>query len=113
MSDPIKPQYRSKSATQALSHVVEEMGEAIAAAGKTLRWGPQSVNPELPPEQQERNIDWLARELDDVQRAINAFWKCAAIEGWCGDNRPPAAPGCEAERTKVSSKASGHDRVEP
>ena len=52
---------------------MEEMGEAIAAGCKTMRWGPDSVNPELPPEQQERNIDWVMREIADVERAIAAF----------------------------------------
>lgn len=83
----ILERYRSKTAEQALAHVVEEMGEAMAAAGKTLRWGPESYNPELPPGQREKNIDWLARELEDVQRAITAFWILAAKQRW---GEPPA-----------------------
>ncbi len=46
-----------------LAHVVEECGEVLAAAGKTQRWGPHSVNPLLPVEQQETNINWLRREI--------------------------------------------------
>lgn len=65
--------YRSKTPEQALAHLVEECGEVIAAAGKTFRFGPRSVNPELPPDQREENIDWLKRELDDVEAAIAAF----------------------------------------
>ena len=65
--------YRSRSAKQALGHVIEEMGEALAAAGKTMRWGPRSSNPELPFEQREINMAWLLRELKDVENAITAF----------------------------------------
>lgn len=53
-----------------LKHLVEELGELTAAAGKTLRWGPDSYNPELPKEEQEPNIDWLFREFNDVQAAM-------------------------------------------
>lgn len=74
----IRERYRSKSADQALAHLIEEMGEALAAAGKTLRWGPDSYNPELPPGQREKNINWLRRELEDLHRAEKAFWALAA-----------------------------------
>lgn len=57
----------------ALGKLVEEMGEAQAALGKTLRWGLDSVNPELPVDQQETNRDWLLRELLDVEQAIAWF----------------------------------------
>lgn len=49
-----------------LAHVIEECGEFLAAAGKLQRWGAFSVNPELPREMQEFNIDWLWRELMDL-----------------------------------------------
>ena len=55
----------------ALAHAIEEAGEFLAAAGKTQRWGRDSVNPELAPEQQERNDDWLRRELADLQEALD------------------------------------------
>ena len=54
----------------ALAHLVEECGEVLAAAGKCQRWGMDSVNPELPAEQQETNRDWLLRELADLEGAI-------------------------------------------
>jgi NTP pyrophosphatase (non-canonical NTP hydrolase) len=54
-----------------LAHLVEECGEVLAAAGKTQRWGPRSVNPLLPPDQQEANIDWLMREIGDLANAID------------------------------------------
>ena len=56
-----------------LSHLIEECGELIAAAGKTQRWGRNSVNPLLPPHEQVRNIDWLKAEIADVQQAIERF----------------------------------------
>ena len=54
-----------------LGHLIEECGEVLEAAGKTLRWGWYSVNPELPPEAQEQNRDWLMRELSDLDGAMN------------------------------------------
>lgn len=54
----------------ALAHFVEECGEALAAAGKTQRWGLDGYNPELPPEHRETNRAWLERELVDVEGAI-------------------------------------------
>jgi hypothetical protein len=42
----------------------------LQAIGKTIRWGLESVNPELPPEQQESNAAWILRELDDLTGAI-------------------------------------------
>lgn len=55
---------------KALAHVVEEAGEVLAAVGKTQRFGPLSVNPLLPPEEQEMNLFWLLRELEDLKSAI-------------------------------------------
>lgn len=54
-----------------LAHLIEECGEVLAAAGKTQRWGPHSVNPLIPADQQEANIDWLMREIDDLADAIS------------------------------------------
>lgn len=59
-----------------LGHLIEECGEVLAAAGKTLRWGWASVNPELPQEQQETNIVWLRRELEDLKGTIARLEKC-------------------------------------
>lgn len=53
-----------------LAHLVEEAGEVLAAAGKTQRWGPHSVNPLIPEAEQETNIVWLRRELADLKGAI-------------------------------------------
>ena len=64
--------YESKYLHQALGQLVEEMGEAVHAAGKSQRWGLESYNPELGPDS-EKNIEWLLRELDDVILAAKVF----------------------------------------
>lgn len=53
-----------------LAHFIEECGEALAAAGKTQRFGWFSVNPLIPPMDRESNLSWLSRELEDLQGAI-------------------------------------------
>lgn len=62
--------FLQKGFDKQLSHAIEECGEFLAAAGKTQRWGLKSVNPLLPPEQQETNEAWLLRELLDAQDAL-------------------------------------------
>lgn len=71
----VPTRYQSTNPRQALAHVIEECGELLAAAGKTVRWGWDSVNPEIPTDQQETNLDWLMRELDDLDFAISEFRK--------------------------------------
>lgn len=66
----MNPKYIRPGFDFALAWLVEECGETLAAAGKTQRWGLDSVNPELPPEQQETNRDWLLREILDLEAAI-------------------------------------------
>jgi len=67
----VKRSYIRDDFDSILGHLVEECGEVLAAAGKTLRWGPDSYNPELPKDQREKNIDWLRRELADLESVIN------------------------------------------
>lgn len=62
--------YRPRTAGERLGYLVEECREVLAAAGKSLRWGLDSVNPELSGDRQETNAQWLARELVDLQEAI-------------------------------------------
>ena len=71
MSDPkyLKPD----DVKFCLAHIVEECGEVIAAAGKAQRWGLQSFNPTLPASQQETNLNWLLRELNDLNEAVDRF----------------------------------------
>ncbi len=92
----MRPEYEPKTLEQRLGYLVEECGEVLAAAGKTLRWGQDSNNPEclrcgasvmdprhgkmaggyweasdhafLP--QPETNRQWLLRELSDLEGAI-------------------------------------------
>lgn len=64
------PKYLRPDFDFCLSHAIEECGEFLAAAGKLQRWGPFSVNPELPPERQVRNIDWLVMEMTDAIGAL-------------------------------------------
>lgn len=53
----------------ALGKFIEECGEALAAAGKTVRFGWASYNP-LPDASSESNEDWLQREIRDLEEAI-------------------------------------------
>jgi len=55
----------------AMGKAIEEAGELLAALGKTQRWGWQSSNPELPPEQRETNEAWVRREIADVRGALD------------------------------------------
>lgn len=55
----------------AVGKAIEECGEVLSALGKTLRWGWDSVNPELPPEQQETNEAWVRREMADLRGALD------------------------------------------
>lgn len=58
-----------------LGHVTEECGEVLTAIGKTMRWGLDSANPELPPAERETNRDWILRELSDLDLAISRLRK--------------------------------------
>ena len=55
----------------AVGKAVEELGELQAALGKTLRWGWESYNPELPSDERERNETWVRREIADVRGALD------------------------------------------
>ena len=67
----MKPEYKPKTTEQRLGYLIEECGELVSALGKTIRWGLDSFNPELPPEEQETNREWILREIKDVRRAIS------------------------------------------
>lgn len=67
------PGFENQNYAQALDHLVEEMGELLAAIGKTSRFGPLSYDPTQPPDKQETNIRWVLRELSDVETAIVVF----------------------------------------
>lgn len=67
----MKPQYMPKTREQKLGYLVEECGEVLGAVGKTQRWGLESYNPELPPEDRETNRQWILREIVDLKRAVD------------------------------------------
>lgn len=66
----VKRNYIRNDFDSILGHLIEECGEVLAAAGKTLRWGPDSYNPELPKDQRETNLAWLRREVADLEAVI-------------------------------------------
>jgi len=71
MAKEMLPQYKPRTVQAKLGYLIEECGEVLAAAGKTVRWGLLGVNPELPKKKQETNQAWLLRELSDLERAIS------------------------------------------
>ena len=78
----MKKQYEPKTITQALGYLVEEAGEVQAAIGKSIRWGLDSTNPELPPKERETNGRWILRELLDLEGAIMRARSFLADEGY-------------------------------
>ena len=55
----------------AMGKAVEEAGEFLAAMGKTMRWGWNSYNPEVPKSERESNADWVRREVADLRGALD------------------------------------------
>ena len=80
--------YKPKTFEQKLGYLVEECGEVLGAVGKTQRWGADSSNPEIPPEEQEKNGDWILRELVDLDRAIRFVRAALIIQGYTGKTHP-------------------------
>jgi hypothetical protein len=66
----VKRNYVRNDFDSIVGHLIEECGEVLAAAGKMLRWGPDSYNPELPNDQRETNLAWLQREILDLEAVI-------------------------------------------
>jgi hypothetical protein len=62
--------FRQSRFEKRLARLVEECGEVLAAAGKTQRWGPFSVNPLLPEAERETNLARILREMADLKDAI-------------------------------------------
>lgn len=63
-------QYMPRDRQSRIGYLVEECGEVMHAAGKMIRWGPDSFNPELPEDERETNRAWLLRELSNLEAAI-------------------------------------------
>lgn len=78
MSDP---RFLQDGFDKRLAHFVEECGEALAAAGKTQRWGPMSTDPTIPEYSRETNLVWLRSEMADVKQAIERLEE-AIEEEW-------------------------------
>lgn len=76
----MKPQYEPKTREQFYGYLVEECGEVLHAAGKTLRWGELSANPEIPMRDRISNVAWLRREMGDLRGAIDR------MEQWLEDH---------------------------
>jgi NTP pyrophosphatase (non-canonical NTP hydrolase) len=68
-------EFSPKGLEDSLAHLIEECGEVLSAAGKSQRFGLESVNPLLPEEEREANVVWLMREMADLQSAINRVRK--------------------------------------
>lgn len=66
----MKKEYKPLTEKQMVGYLIEECGEVQAALGKSVRWGMESYNPELPEDQREYNFQWILRELKDLKRAI-------------------------------------------
>jgi len=80
----MKPEYEPKTREQFYGYLVEECGEVLHAAGKTLRWGELSCNPEVTFEEREPNLQWLRREMLDLEGAIGRMreWLDTHEEEW-------------------------------
>jgi len=73
----------------AVGKAVEEAGELLHALGKTLRWGWDGVNPELPRKKQESNARWVQRELQDLRGALaNLELEMRAADLWRHEKSP-------------------------
>lgn len=76
----MKAEYEPADTEQAIAYLIEECGEVLAAAGKSLRWGLESFNPELPIDDRELNSEWLLREMKDLAGAVKRVRAFLAID---------------------------------
>ena len=65
------PKYMRPGLDFARGKVIEELGELQAALGKSLRWGWESANPELRPQDRVTNVAWVRDEMQDVRNALD------------------------------------------
>lgn len=65
------PRYMRPGLDFARGKAIEELGELQAALGKSLRWGWETANPELPMGQRVTNVAWVRDEMRDVRDALN------------------------------------------
>ena len=64
------PRFLQEGFDKQLSHLIEECGEVLSAAGKLQRWGPESYNPFVPEQERETNLAWLRREMKDLKETL-------------------------------------------
>lgn len=101
----MKAEYEPLSIEQKLAYLVEECGEVQAAAGKSLRWGIHSFNPE-PGASQERNREWLLREIADVEGAIARLRDDIEMQDYIDPPALDALPGDnDGDRTAMHERA--------
>lgn len=62
-------QFKPNSLEGKIAHFIEEAGESLQAVAKMQRFGPDSVNPLLKPEEQITNKRWAIKELYDLLSA--------------------------------------------
>lgn len=67
---PSKPEYMPKTPRERLGYLIEECGEVLQIAGKSLRYGYRSFNPELPYNERVTNAVLMQREIANVEAAI-------------------------------------------
>lgn len=65
------PRYMRPGLDFARGKMIEELGELQAALGKSIRWGWESSNPELPPADRVTNVAWVRDEMRDVRDALD------------------------------------------
>lgn len=104
------PKYMRPGLDFAVGKAIEEAGEFLAAMGKTLRWGWQSYNPELPPAERETNAAWVRREMVDLREALNNLEREMRILDQPGASKSPSDFGgiggaVNAEREIIANKA--------
>lgn len=86
------PKYKDRG--RPLGKFIEECGEWLAAAGKTVRFGWDSYNPE-PGVGKETNEEWLKREIVDLEEAIARLKKS---QGWAAPE--PTEKGADNENER-------------
>jgi hypothetical protein len=84
-----------------LGKFIEECGEALAAAGKTVRFGWGSWNPLVPESERESNEDWLKREIADLKEAIALLEKS---RGWDAEDRQESEQVKRARRETTGGR---------
>lgn len=65
------PRYMRPGLDFARGKAIEELGELQAALGKSLRWGWDRYNPDVPVHERETNAAWVVREIADVRAALD------------------------------------------